>query len=182
MRVFDAERKSVWSSVLSTVKPKYAFDLKNIKGRYVRVGLEQNVDPGAKENILSSPGREGDGKKWRIELVHLHGFYKIVNKASEKALRARLGVFPHARLAEWAPVRQAEWRDDDFYMQWNIEPVRDKNIDCLSVSQIGWTPKAPKYAVLTRNAPLAEEPQFKVTKAAETVLTGKSLYWGRNRR
>ncbi len=178
VRFLDENRVSVWSSVLDTVKTDYVFDLKNIKGRYVRVGLEESTDAAAKENVLCSPGKEGNGKKWRIELVHADGFYKIVNKRSGKALRAVPGDFPFARLAAGQPVRQAEYEDGDVFMQWNIEPVRDQNIECLSATQIGWTPKAPKYAVLTRNSPLATAPAFTVTKGDTAILTGQSLYWG----
>ncbi len=178
VRVFDEQRKSLWSSLLSEAEKKYIFDLGNIRGRYVRVGLEQVSGPGAEENILTSPGNEGDGKKWRVELVHPHGFYKIVNKNTGKALRALPGVFPHARLAAGQPVRQANYQDDDPFMHWNIEPVRDHKVDCLGVSQIGWSPQAFKFAVLTRSTPLVDAPDFNVTAGSRTVLSGKAIYWG----
>jgi len=178
IRVFDAQRKSVWSKVLETAKKKYIFELPPVKGQYVRVGLEESTDPMAKENILSSPGQGDDKKLWRMELVHPHGFYKIINKHSGLALRAEPGKFPYARLAAGQPVRQAEYDPKDVFMQWNIEPVRDENLDCLGVSQIGWTPKARKMALLVRTEKLAAEPEFKVTLKGKEVLKGQALYWG----
>lgn len=178
VRVFDDQRNSVWNASLSKAEKKYIFDLAEIRGRFVRVGLEPTSGPGAAESILSSPGKQDDGKKWRIELVHPHGFYKIVNKSTGKALRALPGTFPHARLASGQPVLQADYRDDDPFMHWNIEPVRDKNIECLAVSQIGWSPQAFKYAVLTRNKLVASPPTFQVKRDDQTVINGQSIYWG----
>ncbi len=52
VRAFDGDRKPVWSALLKTAKRTYAFPLDSVKVRYVRIGLEPDADPGARDNVL----------------------------------------------------------------------------------------------------------------------------------
>lgn len=181
VRVYDADHVSVWSAPITKVADgsihTFVVGKDGVKGRYIRVAIEPTGKP--YPYLMRSPGKGGDDKKWKIELVDRDGFYKIVSKKNGLCLEAEKNPGPNPRLALNQPIRLSVYRDGVKTMRWNIEPVRDTPPDCLATSQVGWAPLAPKYAVLIRRRRLAKAPPFTVRREdGEVVYRGQSVYWG----
>ena len=179
--ILNANKRKIWSKNLIGSRPIYRINLigKNIEGKYLRI---EHIPIQKKlAYVGSSPGKEGKAKQWRIELVDTRGFYKIVNVKTGLAIKAPILPGPDLRTETHAPLELTKFKQNDSSMQWNIEPLRNDIMDCLAVSQIGWTPQAMKIAILVRKNKLPENPEYFVTKnlnnnTGTLIKKGKAEY------
>jgi len=184
--VRDASNNTLWSTNTSGSRQFYNLELPSaVNGRHVYVEFDFSNDPAS--YLHATTGTGGYEKQWRIERMDSKGFYRIVNRDTGKAIQ-NPDVSVVDLMAEYhVPFRLATWNaNDSKNMLWTIEPVRDYQIEALGVPQIGWAPKAVKYAVLTRNAPLSADPEFVVSEKISgssdrrVVCSGYARYWGSN--
>jgi hypothetical protein len=70
---------------------------------------------------------------------------------------------------------QKKFSENDKYFLWAIDPERSGILNCIGLSQIGWTPNATKLAVYNSAYDNSSvPPDFTVTKNGETVLSGQA--------
>jgi hypothetical protein len=163
--ILDANKKTVWSTRLVGSRTVHDLNFKNKKilGQYIK--LEQAQPKNHPPYLSSTFEKNEKGKLWRIELVDKIGLYKIISVKNGLAIQAPVTNGPDLRSESHVPVQLVPYKENDPSMQWFIEPVRNKEMDCLAASQIGWTPKATKNAILVRTKKLKSDPEFFVTKS-----------------
>ena len=182
VKILDADGREVWRTRLVGSRALYRIDLPHpVVGQVIRI--EHDFGSENARYVYATPGAGGPDKIWTIEKVAPEGFYKIVHAPDGLCLQAPKTPGPDMRVESHVPVRLTKWAEDDRTLLWTIEPVRDGEIDCLAISQIGWTPQAPKFAMLVRRKKLAAEPVWVVTEPAgqgkrRVVMAGRAQYRG----
>jgi hypothetical protein len=172
-----------WWGHLYGSREFYEFDLPaGITGRYIKFSHNTVNDPNT--YMKGSTGLGGDEKLWKPVLADSHGLYKIYNKSTGEILQMPLvEKSPDYRSESGNRVHLVSTATNDWTVLWTIEPVRDDMSDRLGVSQIGWTPKALKFAILVRSNALSSAPYFTVTSGSSTTnrtieLDGYGHYYG----
>jgi len=162
--VFNSEKRPIFSVRLEGSRTVHRINLKskNIKGRYIKA--EHKFPKTHPHYVASTAGKKGKDKLWKITLVDPRGFYKIENIASGLVIQAPKVKGPDLRTESHVPVQLVKFKQGDPTMMWAIEPMRNKPIDCLAVSQIGYAPKAIKNAILVRTKKLKTDPEYTIYK------------------
>ena len=129
--------------------------------------------------LTLSPNSTGYDKQWKIELVDPKGYYSIKSRSSGFYLSSfydfNSAWNPTLTRLKEGKILQKTFQANNKDFLWAIDPQRPDVINCIGISQIGWSPKAHKLAIYNSTSQLNYNPDFTVKKGGATVLSGKAV-------